>query len=414
MAIAVLGGGILGVCTALDLADRGFHVVLFERNAELLTEASLHNEGKLHLGFVYAADRTFRTAERMIRGAATFLDLLERWIPLDALRALPTKPFDYVVHRDTMVSITDVERHFVAVEDALALHLTPAVRCRPVDPARAPWRPLSREELADRYDPALVIAAYETCEIAVDPWMVAAELRRAVRAHPRVELRLSTRVVQAVDRTDGRFDILGHREEESASRVGAFDVVVNALWANRPAIDHRYGLVEPGPWYTRRKLGVSLLLRDVSARVPSATIMLGPFGDIVVYQSGRVYMSWYPDCMIGTTSGLEETDWNAVLDTVDHEVMRDRTLQALGAICPAVRELAAIGNVETVVNGGSIFAHGSSDIDDPASRLHQRIDAGPLSRKRYLSVDTSKYTLAPAVAAATAERVAALLGAGVR
>ena len=54
MSIAIFGAGILGTCTALELADRG-HRITVERNAEPLSEASLYNEGKLHLGFVYAA-----------------------------------------------------------------------------------------------------------------------------------------------------------------------------------------------------------------------------------------------------------------------------------------------------------------------------------------------------------------------
>jgi FAD dependent oxidoreductase len=77
MSIAILGAGILVTCIALELADRGHRLTVFERSAEPLSEASLYNEGKLHLGFVYAADPSFRTAERMLRGAArlwTFSD----------------------------------------------------------------------------------------------------------------------------------------------------------------------------------------------------------------------------------------------------------------------------------------------------------------------------------------------------
>ena len=90
----MLGAGILGSCTALELADRGERVCLFERNADPISEASLYNEGKIHLGFVYAADPTFRTAERMIWGAVRFMDVLARWIPSRTLSVLSTRPFD--------------------------------------------------------------------------------------------------------------------------------------------------------------------------------------------------------------------------------------------------------------------------------------------------------------------------------
>jgi glycine/D-amino acid oxidase-like deaminating enzyme len=36
MSIAIFGAGILGACTALELADRGHRLTLFERNAEPL------------------------------------------------------------------------------------------------------------------------------------------------------------------------------------------------------------------------------------------------------------------------------------------------------------------------------------------------------------------------------------------
>src|SRR5689334_14845935 len=54
--IAVLGGGMLGVCTALELAHRGRDVTLLEGAADVMQGASRWNEGKIHLGFLYAAD----------------------------------------------------------------------------------------------------------------------------------------------------------------------------------------------------------------------------------------------------------------------------------------------------------------------------------------------------------------------
>ncbi|MEO7521915.1 MAG: FAD-dependent oxidoreductase [Gemmatimonas sp.] len=409
MAIAMLGGGIMGSCTALELAERGHRVTLFERNAELLSEASLHNEGKLHLGFVYAADPTFRTAERMILGAVRFMDVLERWIPSSALRGMIARPFDYLVHRDSMVGVAEIEHHFSLVASALHQHMSSEVRNKPVHDGVPAYRRLFDAELETRYDPALVVAAFETSEVAIDPWAIARALRSAVRAHPRIELRLSTRVVRVDHRVDAGYDVLCVGEGEE--RVGPFDGVVNALWTNRQAIDQRSGVAIGPPSFTRRKLGVSLLLREIPSRVPSATVMLGPFGDTVCYPSGRVYLSWYPDCMIGATNRIEETDWNEVVDAVDHDRIRVRTLQAMGELCPAISDLARTPADDVVVNGGSIFAMAVSDIDDPSSGLHERIDRGATEHDRYLSVDTSKYTLAPTLAVATAQRVSTLMAA---
>lgn len=409
MTVAILGAGILGSCTALELADRGHHVVLYERNAEPWSEASLHNEGKLHLGFVYAADPTFRTADRMLRGAARFLETLARWVPGEALQAARAPAFDYVVHRDTMIPVDGIERHFARVASAMAEQASGQPEFTPVDPTRPSWRRISEAELQSRYSPELVLAAYETNEIAVDPWTIAPAVRQALRSHPRVELRPGTRVLQAVDAPQGRFDVVVQGDGEGVERRDqGFRAVVNALWTNRPITDRRYGLAPGDPWYTRFKLGVNLLLREPPPSLPGFTVLLGPFGDVVPYRTGRVYMSWYPDCMIGTSIAVEDISWDAVMASVDQDRVRRRTVAALSRLCPALAALDG-DHVDVVVNGGAIFALGATDIDDPASRLHERTAAQTTDRERYLSVDTSKFTLGPAMALETAARVDALV-----
>ena len=57
----MLGAGLQGACIALELARRGAKVDLYERNEACVAEASAHNEGKVHLGFVYAFDQSFAT-----------------------------------------------------------------------------------------------------------------------------------------------------------------------------------------------------------------------------------------------------------------------------------------------------------------------------------------------------------------
>src|SRR5207253_2589568 len=62
MHVAVLGGGLQGCSTALALAERGVRVTLFDRNSQLLHGAALANEGKIHLGYMYAGDPSLNTA----------------------------------------------------------------------------------------------------------------------------------------------------------------------------------------------------------------------------------------------------------------------------------------------------------------------------------------------------------------
>lgn len=51
--IAVVGGGIFGVTSAIYLARKGHHIDLFERHQDILQEASSHNQYRLHRGYHY-------------------------------------------------------------------------------------------------------------------------------------------------------------------------------------------------------------------------------------------------------------------------------------------------------------------------------------------------------------------------
>lgn len=60
--IAVIGGGIFGVTSAIDLAKK-HEVYLFERDANILTQASLKNQWRHHSGFHYPL--SFETAREI-------------------------------------------------------------------------------------------------------------------------------------------------------------------------------------------------------------------------------------------------------------------------------------------------------------------------------------------------------------
>ncbi len=113
--IAVLGAGIMGSSIALFLARRGANVSLFDAAHAPFTGASRWNEGKIHLGFLYAGDRSLRTAQRLLPGGLAFKDLVEELTgqSLDNV----TSPSDdiYLVHKESVVDSTDMARRFQSI-----------------------------------------------------------------------------------------------------------------------------------------------------------------------------------------------------------------------------------------------------------------------------------------------------------
>jgi hypothetical protein len=61
---------------------------------------------------------------------------------------------------------------------------------------------------------------------------------------------------------------------------------------------------------------------------------------------------------------------------------------------------------EIRVEGGFVFAQGQGLLSDPNSTLHRRDRFGVRRKGRYFSVDTGKYSTAPALAADLARTIA--------
>jgi hypothetical protein len=133
--------------------------------------------------------------------------------------------------------------------------------------------------------------------------------------------------------------------------------------------------------------------------------VLGPFGEVVTYGDGIIYLTLYPECVKAISTDVTPPDW----DTYPPEPLRSRiitgTLRALSAIVPSLRDLNAELLPEASVKGGAIVAWGKTDIYDPASELHRRFEIGVTSAGRFHSVDPGKLTMAPYFAEICAERI---------
>ena len=86
------------------------------------------------------------------------------------------------------------------------------------------------------------------------------------------------------------------------------------------------------------------------------------------------------------------------------------TVDGLARLVPVLAALREDELADAVVKGGVIVAWGETDIDDPASELHNRFAIGVTSEDGYHSVDPGKLTMAPLFADRCADRVVATYG----
>ena len=114
--VAVLGAGIMGSCVALRLARAGCSVTLVDQAAAPMSGASRWNEGKIHLGFLYAADTSGRTAAALLPGGLAFRTLIEELIDSSIEAAVTADDDIYLVHPHSIVDADAMERYFRSLE----------------------------------------------------------------------------------------------------------------------------------------------------------------------------------------------------------------------------------------------------------------------------------------------------------
>jgi len=402
MRIAILGAGGTGVCTALELAGRGYSVDLYDENSQPITRASQNNEGKIHLGLVYARDGSLNSAKTMIQGAINFTACLERWIDVHAGRTMVSEPFYYGVHKGSMTDTDALARHYdrcrILLEDACAAS---GLKYLGEDDSLLAER-LPTEEMEQLVSSDYFLSLFRTSERAVDPRRLCDLLRAAVCEKPHIRFIGNARVLSIA------------RTKASGLRVGfqldgtecfeTYDHVVNSLWHGRLEIDATLGLTPKRGWIHRYKTGGWLNTPIAPEAVPSLTIVLGPYGDLVNYGRDGVYLSWYPTSLVGTSRAVKPPDWDLSVTPEQGRRMLRQSYDELQKRCPRLRSIEPEGSILDPC-GGMIFAWGTTDIDNRDSGLHRRDEIGIQTDGNYHSVNTGKFTMIPYLGLKTAERI---------
>jgi glycine/D-amino acid oxidase-like deaminating enzyme len=402
MRVAVLGAGLTGSLVALELADAGFDVCLFDRLERPMSGASLNCEGKIHLGYVYALDRSRRTAMTMLRGAAAFRPLLERWTGTDLFTRALSAPFLYAVPHDSLLPVEAIREHFSAVSER-ATDLAGPMR---LPPNAGRWVQLESRHFGQTFDPKLIAAVFQTEERAIDTEELAQKIRSAVDTSPRLQKRMHSQITGLSQKASG-YDVNGACADLTFAEP--FDIVVNALWEHRIHIDATLGLPVSRDVMHRFKYGVFSRHPAGLVSVPNVTFLIGPYGDVVVFRTSA-YLSWYPSCLISQERAIRPSlQDNELLETGTKRILAG-TLDNLRRLMPALQASADDSSYAWTLKGGFVTAWGRQGIEEAASELHERYDVGVHSTGDYHSIDTGKLTLAPLFAREASARIIARHG----
>jgi glycine/D-amino acid oxidase-like deaminating enzyme len=387
--VAVLGAGIMGCCTALQLARRGCAVTLIDKASAQMAAASRWNEGKIHLGFLYAADSSGLTADKMLPGGLAFRALVEELIEEPIDEAVTRESDIYLVHPNSVVDAESMGRYFRMLDQRLAGqagYLAPLIHIES----------LTKAEL-DVLAGGVATAGFRVPERSVNTLWLADRLAAAVNAEPQIASAMGT-VVHGASPVSASWN--GPWRVECQPPVeGQFDIVINALWDGRIAMDVSSGFQTEGERSHRYRLALFVhTTRPVN--VPSVVVATGPFGDIKNYDGRHFYLSWYPAGLVASGDGFEPP----AVPSYSSADVQASTVRGLAHLLPAVSEIVEAA-MRIDVAGGWVFAAASGSLGDAHATLHRRDKFGSQRRGTYYSVDTGKYSTAPWLAKRIADEI---------
>jgi hypothetical protein len=386
MRIAVLGAGIMGSSVALELARRGGQVTLIDAGPAPFSAASRWNEGKIHLGYLYSGDPSLQTAQALLAGGLNFRRITEELIGTSIEPATTTTDDVYLVHQDSIVGVEAMKMYFEAVDHLVRAH--PCANDYLADFSGS--QVLQSRELEMIGNTRHIFGGFRVPERSVNTNWIADRYIDAIDADQRIEQMLNTRVI-GVKPTEA--SIHGRWAIQSQPPLdGAYDVVINALWEGKLAVDAQAGVKIQRGWLHRYRL--ALFLRT-SRRVeaPNAVLALGPFGDLKNYSGNDFYLSWYPAGLVAEGKSLHPPTL-PLIDDAARETLVGSVITELGRLIPSVNSVMAAAKA-IVVQGGWVFAVGHGLLSDSRSTLHRRYAFGVQRHGSYVSIDTGKYSVAP-------------------
>lgn len=379
----------MGCSAALFLARRGHRVSLFDKADAPFSGASRWNEGKIHLGFLYSADPSLKSAREVLPGGLLFGPLVEE-LTGQSLQPLMTSEDDlYLCHAQSVVTPDAMLDYGQRVAQLVREH--PDAGRYLVDVADCRVEALSARELAHCSGSPEIVAGLRAPERSVATNQVADGFLAAVAAEPNIQQHMNWRVtgVHPVDPGDSAG---AWRVEGDDGVSPPFDCVINALWEGKIAVDRSAGIEPAGDWSNRYRLSLFLRTRE-PVEAPSAVIAVGPFGDVKNYNRRDFYLSWYPAGLMLDSREVSPPE-PPPLDEAGERERSARVLESLVPYLPGVAQIAQQAEFSQL-RGGWVFAAGSGKLSDPKSTLHRRADFGIHQLGAYLTVDTGKYSIAP-------------------
>ena len=387
----VLGGGIQGCCIALMLRKHGYDVKIVDKSKDIFNRASLNQEGKVHMGFIYGLDASLKTGKKLLLDALYFAPYLEYLLGKKVnWEKLKSSNFNYLVAKDSMLSPDEVDAYFQTLETIYRQYLEDE---KLTYLGKRPKTIFKKISLPPQVNPDFFQACFATEEVALCPENLKDIIKEKIQSS-NISLCLNQCVTSA-KRTPQGFMVETNLENGD---VGQFesDLVFNCLSEGKMILDKQMGLPVEKGINLRFKYAIITKSHVSLNGLNSFTIIQGPYGDFVQYpQSNETYFCWYPSSLKGMVVDQSiPTSWEEACDGKIPQTVRQKLVNEnfkhFQRLIPTLSDFQVLS-----IKGGVIVAKGRQDIHHLDSKLHERNESPITQNDGYYSINTGKFTSAP-------------------
>jgi hypothetical protein len=336
--VIVVGGGVFGCLSAIEIAKKGLSVKLLEKNADLMLAATLNNQNRLHLGYHYPRD--VETAVQCQRGFKDF----------------------YRKYKNCILDGFD-NAYFVSAENSKVNFAAYAEFC---ERASLPFRKLDLSEFGEPV--RNVEGGILTDEVIYDSKLLRAEVLHELLQND-VEVRCGLNAY-GIKETSTGFEVDCGTERLSARAI------VNCTYANFNSFNKALGLPVRKLQY---ELTVVPVIRWRRGKPPiGVTVMDGAFFTVLPFGKSGNYLLYHVkhtvcEAVVGETYPQEWSQPKSIVDEIEARRIFGDMVDASSYWLPSIRDADFVDHLATV---RVVFAN-SDDTDRRPSLIEKQQTAAP-------------------------------------
>lgn len=387
--VAVIGGGIAGCTTAIELADREYNVILFEEQAVLLSQSSDITPCRIGVGMHYrdapsakhSLDNAVYLVRHLIKKTGLGFRVGESFPPSHRLRHV-----FYVLSKESLINETDflmlceiLEKHYALLVNADKKNKVfgeVSEFYRIIDKQDALYQEISGLLQMDNVSKVVMV-----CEHLFDWPALKTYLLEALYSRKNIQVLTGTKVKSIDLGCDGNFFVA------SDVTVGrGFDLLVNAAWHNVDLINSSFmrtksSKTSPDKSVTNRVKCMAIVNLPEQFRETSIFVCYGPFTSLSARGDGKGYITYEPVTNMGQFSSSDDSQYTELIKYItSSDLIGLEEKEALGK---AILEGASIylkGITASKFEGlrfGIVRTDGGVvDINDVNSPHHERLFSG--------------------------------------